>query len=212
MGKQWKQWQTLFSWAPKSQQMVTAAIKLKGACSFNTQIAGIKEKRHHFADKGLYSQSYAFSSSHVRMWELNHKEGWEPKNWCFQTVGLEKTLESPLDSKEIKPVNPKGSQPWIFTGRTEADAESEAPILRPPDAKSSLIGKDPDAEKDWGQREKGVTKDEMVRWHHQLNGHEFKQTLGDSERQGSLVCCMQSMGSWRIDHNLATEQWQCVTF
>ena len=124
MGKQWKQWQTLFSWAPKSQQMVTAAIKLKGACSFNTQIAGIKEKRHHFADKGLYSQSYAFSISHVRMWELNHKEGWEPKNWCFQTVGLEKTLESPLDSKEIKPVNLQGTQPWIFIGRTDVELQS----------------------------------------------------------------------------------------
>ena len=149
----------------------------------------MKKKRHHFADKGLYSQSYGFSTSHVRMRELNHKEGWAPKNWCFQTVGLEKTLESPLDSKEIKPVNPKGSQPWIFTGRTEADAESEAPILWSPDVKSRLIGKDPDAGKDWRQKEKGETEDEMVGWHHWLNGHEFEQTLGDGEGQGSLACC-----------------------
>ena len=102
-----------------------------------------------------YSQSCGFSNSHVGMWELDHKEGWAPKNWCFWTVMLEKTLESPLDSKDIKPVNPKGNQAWIFVGRT--DAEAEAPILCPPDAKSWLIGKDPDAGKDWGQEEKGVT-------------------------------------------------------
>ena len=106
-------------------------------------------------DKGPYSSSYGFSGRHVRMWELDHKEGCAAKNWCFWTVVLEKTLESPLDSKELKPVNPKGNQPWIFIGRT--DAEAEAPILCPPDAKSWLIGKDPDAGKDWGQEEKGVT-------------------------------------------------------
>ena len=100
---------------------------------------------------------------------------------------LEKPLESFLDSKEIKPVNPKGNQPWIFIGRT--DAEAEAPIFWPPDEKSQLIGKDPDAGKDWRQEEKGTTEDEMVGWQHQLNGHEFEQTLGDSERQGSLACC-----------------------
>ena len=116
----------------------------------------IKKQRHHFADKGQYSQSYGFSSSRVWMWELSHKEDWAPKNWCFQTVVLEKTLENPLDSKEIQPVNPKGNQPWIFFGRT--DAEAEAPILWPPDVKSRLIGKDPDAEKDWGQEEKGVDR------------------------------------------------------
>ena len=126
--------------------------------------------------RGLYSQSYGFSSSHVRMWELDHKEGWVLKNWCFQTVLLEKTLESPLDCKEIKPVNPKGNQPWIFIGRT--DTEAETPILWPPDAKSQLIGKDPDAGKDWRQEEKGVTEDEMVGWHHWLKGHEFEQALG----------------------------------
>ena len=118
---------------------------------------------------------------------MDHKQGWALKNWCFWTVVLEKTLESALDSKEIKPVNPKGNQQWIFTGRT--DAEAEAPVLWPPDSKSWLVGKDLDAGKDWGQEEKGVTEDELVGWHHQLHGHECKQTLGDSEGQGSLVCC-----------------------
>ena len=104
--------------------------------------------------------------------ELNHKEGWEPKNWCFWTLVLEKTIESPLDYKEIQPVHPKGDQSWIFIGRT--DAEAETPILWPPDAKSWLIGKDPDAGKDWMREEKGMTENEMVGWHHRLNGHEFE--------------------------------------
>ena len=126
------------------------------------------------------------------MWELDHKEGWAPKNWCFWTVVFLKTLESFLDCKEIKPVNPKGCQPWICTRRT--DAEAEAPILWQPDAKSWLVRKDPDAKKHWGQEEKGVTEDEMVGWHHQINGHEFEQALGDSKGQGSLVCC----SPWRL--------------
>ena len=138
----------------------------------------LKKQRHHFADKGPYSQSYGFSSSYGWMWELDHKEGWALKNWCFQIV-LEKTLESPLDCKEIKPVHPKGNQSWIFIGRT--DAEAEVLILWPPDAKRQLTGKDPDAEKDWGQEEKRATEDEMVGWHYRLNGHEFEQTQGDSE-------------------------------
>ena len=137
-------------------------------------------------DKGSSSKSYGFSSSHVQIWELDHKEGWALKNWCFRIV-LEKTLESPLDSKEIEPVNPKGNQPWVFTGRT--DAEAAVPILWPPDMKSWLIWKDPDAGKDWRQEEKGMTEEEMVGWHHQVNEHEFEQTLGDSEEQGSLVFC-----------------------
>ena len=132
-------------------------------------------------DKGPYSQSYGFSSSHVQMWELDHKESWASKNLCFWTVVLEKILESPLDSKEIKPANPKGNQSWIFIGRT--DAEAEAPILWPPDAKSQLIGKDPDAMKDWGHEEKRATEDEMVGWHHWLNEHEFVRTLEGSEGQ-----------------------------
>ena len=146
----------------------------------------IKKQRHHFVNKGPSSQSYGFSSSHVQMRELDQKEGWAPKNSCFWTAVLKKILESPLDSKEIKPVNPKGNQSWIFIGRT--DVETETPILWPPDAKTWLIEKDLDAGKDWGQ-EKRVTEDEIVGWHHQLNGHAFEQTLGESEGQGSLACC-----------------------
>ena len=141
----------------------------------------IKKQRHYFTDKGLSSQNYGFSSSHVWMWELDHKESWVLKNWCIWTVVLENTLESSLDSKEIKPVNPKGSQSWIFIGR--ADAEAEAPILWPLNAKSQLFGKIPDAGKDWRQGENGMTGYELIGWHHQLNGHEF----GDG--QGSLACC-----------------------
>ena len=133
------------------------------------------------------------------MWELDHKEGWAPMNWCFQTVVLEKTLESPLDSKDIKPVNPKGNKPWIFFGRT--DAEAEALILLPPDVKSQLIGKVPDAGIDWGQEEKGVPEDEIVGWHLWLNGYEFKQTPGDSDGQGSQARC-------RWDHKKSdTTEW-----
>ena len=112
-----------------------------------------------------------FSNSHVWMWEVNHKESWALKNWCFWTVVLEKTLESPLDCKEIKPVHPKGNHSWIFIGRTDA----ETPILWPPDAKNWLIGKDPNTGEDWRQEEKGTTEDEMVEWHHRLNGHESEQ-------------------------------------
>ena len=178
---------TLFSWAPKSLQMVTAAIKLKvtaeGDCSHEIKTLApwiksydkpkqhIKKKKHYFANKSPYSQSYGFSSSHVWIWELDHKESWAPKNWCFWIVVLEKTLESPLDCKQIKPVNPKGNQSRIFIGRT--DAKAEALVLWPPDAKNWLIEKDPDAGKDWRQEEKGTVEDKMVEWHHRLDGHEF---------------------------------------
>ena len=161
-------------------------------------------QRHHFANKSLYSQSYGFFSSHVWMWKLDHEEGWAQKNLCFQTVMLDKTLERPLDCKEIKPVNPKGNQPWIFIGRT--DAEVETPILWPPDAKSWLIGKDPDAGKDWKQEEKRATEVEMIVWHHQLNEHVFEQTPGNGEGQGSLEYC--SPWGHRVGHNWATEQQQ----
>ena len=132
----------------------------------------IKKQRHYFANKGQSIQAYGFSSGHVWVWELDCKENLAPKNWCFWTVVLEKTLESPLDCKEIQPVHPKGSQSWIFTGRI--DAEAETLILWPPDAKSWLIWKDPDAGKDWSWEEKGTTEDEMVGWHHRLDGREFE--------------------------------------
>ena len=197
MGKQWKQWEILFSWAPKSLQVLTAAMKLRSVApwkkSYDQSRQHIKKQRHYFADKGPSSQSYVFSSSHVWMWELDHKESWALKNRCFWTVVLEKTLESPLDWKEIQPVSPKGNQPWIFIGKT--DAEAETPILWPPDAKIWLIWKDPDAGKDWRQEKKGTTEDGMVGWHHSLDGHEFEQALGVGDGQGSLACC--SPWSWK---------------
>ena len=142
---------------------------------------------HKLVNKGLSSQSYGFSSSHVWMWELDCKESWELKNWCFWTVVLEKTLESPLDCKEIQPVNPQGNHSWIFVGRTYAEAET--PVLWPPDAMNWLIGEDPDAGKDWRREEKGTTEDEMVGWYHQVDGHEFEQALGVGDGQGSVACC-----------------------
>ena len=142
-------------------------------------------QRHYFTNKGPYSQSYSFSSSHVWMGELDRKQRWGLMNWCFWTVVLEKTLENPLDSKEIQPVNPRGNQSCIFIGRTD----TEAPILWPPDAKNWLIRKDPDGGKDWRQWEKGMTENEMVGWLHQLNGHEFEQAPGGGDGQGSLAYC-----------------------
>ena len=131
------------------------------------------KKQRHFANKGLSSQSYGFSNSHVWMWELDYKKRWVPKNWCFWTVVLEKTLESPLDCKEIQPVHPTGNQSWIFIGRN--DAEAGTPIFWSPHVKNWLIWKDPNAGKDWRWEEKGMTEDEMVGRHHWLNGHEFEQ-------------------------------------
>ena len=180
---------------------MTVALKLKDTFFLKEKRwelrQRIKKQWHHFANKGPYNQSYHFSSSYVRMWKLDHKEGWAPKNWCFWTVVLEKTLESSLDSKEIKPVNPKGNQPWIFIARS--DAEAETPVFWPPDAKNWLIGKDPDAGKDRRQEEKGTTEDEMVGWHHRLNGHEFEQASGIGDGPGSLAC----FSSW--GHNWVTE-------
>ena len=145
-------------------------------------------------------KAMVFSSSHVWMWELDYKESWVPKNWCFWNVVLEKTLESPLDSKEIQPVHPKGNQSWIYIGWI--DAETETPILWPPDAKNCLIGKDPDAGKDWRQEEKGMTEDETVGWHHGLNGHEFEWTLAVGDGEGSLACC----SPWGCKESDMTEQ------
>ena len=139
----------------------------------------------------------------IWMWQMDHKESWALKNWCFWTVVLEKTLESPLDCKEIKPVNPKGNQSWIFIERT--DAEAEAAILWPPDAKNWFIGKDPDAGKDWRQKEEETTEDEMVGWHHQLSGHKSEQALGVGDGQGSLACC----SPWGRKESDTTEWLKC---
>ena len=134
------------------------------------------------------------------MWEVDYKESWVPKNWCFWTVMLDKTLESHLNFKEIQPVNPKGNESWIFIGRT--DAKAETPILWPPDTKSWLIWKAPDAGKDWGQEEKGTTEDEMVGWHHRLDGHGFEWTLGVVDGQGGLACC----SPWGLKESDTTER------
>ena len=155
--------------------------------SYDQPRHNIKKQRHYFANKGPSSQSYGFSNSQVWMWELDYKESWVPKNWCFWTVVLEETLESPLDCKEIQPVHPKGDQSWVLIGRT--DAEAETPTLWRPNAKNWLIRKDPNAGKDWRQEEKETTEDEMVWWHYRLNGHEFEQAPGVSDGQGGLACC-----------------------
>ena len=176
MGKQWKQWQTLFSWTPKITVDDDCSHEIKRHFLLErkamTSLDSILKSRDYFANKSPSSQSYGFSSSHIWMWELEYKECWALKNWCFWNVVLEKTLESPLDCKETQPVYPKGNQSWIFIGRT--DAEAEAQILWPSDVKNWLIGKDPDAGKDWRQEEKGTTENEMVGWHHRLNGDEFE--------------------------------------
>ena len=158
-------------------------------------------------NKGLSSQDYGFSNSHVWMWELGPWRNWVPKNWCFWTVVLEKTLESPLDCKEIQPVHPKGDQSWVFIGMTDVEAEIQyfGHFMWRVDS----FWKDPDAGKDWGQEEKGMTEDEMVGWHYQLNGHWFGWTLGVGDGQGGLACC-DSWGckeSDMIERLNWTERW-----
>ena len=203
-GKKWEKKEILTDF-----MFLGSKITSNGNCSHEIKILAswkkrydkprqcIKKQRYHFANSQSYSQSYGFSSSHVWMWELDHKEDWAPKNWCFWTIVLKKTLESPLDCKEIQPVPPEGDQSRVFIGRT--DVEAEAPILWPPDVKSWLIRKDPDAGKDWGLEEKGTTEDEMVGWHHWLNGHGFGWTLAVGDGQGGLVCCVWFMESWLSD-------------
>ena len=159
----------------------------------------IQKQRHYFDNKGLCSQGHGFSSGHVWMWELDYKESWVLKNLCFWTAVLENTLESSLDCKEIQPVNLKGDQFWVFIGRT--DAEAKTPILWPPDAKSWLTWKDPDAGKDWGQEEKGMTEDEMAGWHHRLNGCESEWTPGVGDGQGGMEYC----DSWGCKESDMTE-------
>ena len=160
----------------------------------------IKTQRHYFANKGPSSQGYGFSCGHVWMWELDCEESWELKNWCFWTVVLEKTLESPLDCKEIQPVHSEGDQSWVFIGRTDANAET--PILWPPHAKSWLIGKNSDAGKDWGQEEKGTTEDEMAGWNHRTQRTWVWVNLGAGDGQGGLACC----DSWGCKESDMTEQ------
>ena len=177
MGKEWKQWLTLFLGSKITADSDCSheskrCLLTPGGKSYDQPREHIEKQRHYFASRGPSSQGYGFPSSHVWVWELYYKESWAPKNWCFCTMVLEKTFESPLDCKEIQPVLHKGNQSWIFFGRT--DAEAETPIILPPDAKSWLIGKDPDAGKHWSREEKGMTEDEMVGWHHWLNGHEFE--------------------------------------
>ena len=174
MRKQWKQWQNLFWGAPKPLQMVTAAMKLRHLLLGRKAMTNLDSilKSRGITNKGPPSQTYGFSSSHVWMWDLDYKESWAPKNWCFWTVVLEKTLKSPLHCKEIQLVHPKGDQSWIFIGRT--DAEAETLILWPPDGKNQLTGKDLYSGQDWRQEEKGTMEGEMVGWHHQHDGHEFE--------------------------------------
>ena len=188
MANRWsnsRNWLTLFWGAPKSLQMVIAAMKFKDTSwkeSYDQPRQHIQMQRHYFANKGPSSQGYGFSSSHVWMWELDYKESRALKNWCFWIVVLEKTLESPLDCKG-EPTSPSyGKSVPVFIGRT--DVEAETPILWPPDVKSWLIWKDCDPGKDWGQEEKRMTEDEMVGWHHQLDGHEFEYAPRVSDGQG----------------------------
>ena len=151
-----------------------------------------KKQRHHFANKDPNSQSYSFSSSHVRMWELVHKNGWARKKLMLSNCSAREDSSESFGQHRDQTINPKGFTgifQWIFTGRTYAEAEAPAPIFWPPDVKCQLIGKDPDSGKDWWQEEKGVTEDEIVGGHHRLNWHEFEHVLRDSEGQGSLACC-----------------------
>ena len=168
--------------------------------SYDQSRRHIKKQRHYFAHKVSSSQGYGFSRSHVWMWELYYKESWVPKNWCFWSMVLKKTLESPLDCKKIQPIHPQGNQSWVFIGRTD---EAETLILLATwAAKSWLIWIDPDVGKDWRQEEKGTTEDEMVGWQHRLNGHEFGQTPGVGDGQGGLECC-----SWWGRKESDTTQW-----
>ena len=181
------------TWDPCNVHYFSYEIKNSHVYSFNLDIHStnldsiLKSRDITLPTKVCLVKALVFSSSHIWMWDLDYKESWMLKNWCFWTVVLKKTLESPLDFKEIQPVHPKGNQSWIFIRRT--NAEVEAPILWPPDLKNWRVWKDPDTRKDWMWEKKGITDDEMVGWHHWLNGHEFEYALGVGDRQRCLACC-----------------------
>ena len=203
MGKQWKQWQFILG-GSKTTADGDCSHEIKRCLLLGRKVMTNLESILKSRDIIPSTQGYGFSCGHVWMWELNCEASWVPKNWCFWTVVLEKTLEGPLDCKEIQPVHPKGDQSCMFIGRT--DVEAETAIRWPPDAENWLIGKDPDAGEDWGQEEKGMTEDEMVGWHHRLDGHEFGWTPGWwwTERPGVL----RFMVLQRIGHDWATEEQQ----
>ena len=208
-GETMRQWETLFSWAPKSQQYGDYSREIEGCLPLGrkamTNLDSIlKKQRHYLADSGPNSKNYDFSSRHVWMWELDHKEGWQPKNRCFWTVVLEKILESPLDCKEIQPVHPKGNQPWIYIGKI--NAEAEAPIFWPPKAKSQLIRKYPDAGNYWREEEKGERG--WDGWMASLiHGTWVWASSGKLWRTGKRGVLL-SMRSQRIRYDWANEQQQ----
>ena len=160
----------------------------------------MKKQRHYFSIKIPSSEGSGFPSGHIWMWDLDYKESWAQKNWCFWTVVLEKAFKSPLDCKEIQPVHLKGDQSWVFIGRT--DVEAETPILWLPDAKSWVVWKDSDVVKDWGQEKEGMAEDDMFGWHHRHNGHELGWTPGVGDGQGVLECC----SPWDHKESDTTEQ------
>ena len=204
MAKQWQQWLPLFFWDSKITADGDCSHEIKRCLLLGRKVMTnldsiLKSRDITLPTKVCLVKAMVFPVV-MDGCELDCEESWVPKNWCFWTVVLKWTLESPLDCKEIQPVHLKGVQSWVFIGRT--DAEAETPILWPPDAKSWLIGKDPDAGRDWGQEEEGTTEDEMAGWHHRLNGHVFEQTPGVGDGQGGLVCC----DSWGRKESDTTEQ------